>query len=89
MSNNHIRSDYAKQQKVKKQFLHLYCNSNKKGFLTGNKIADGNSGEFFLHTFGEQISYKNISRFSISGRNYKLEFSTLLPYSILQRIFYH
>ena len=24
--------------RLKKQFLHLYCNSNKKGFLTGNKI---------------------------------------------------
>ena len=42
-----------------------------------------------LAIIGAQISYKNISRFSISGRNYKLEFSTLLPYSILQRIFYH
>ena len=24
--------------RLKKQFLHLYCNSNKKGFLTRNKI---------------------------------------------------
>ena len=24
--------------RLKKQFLHLYCNSNKKGFLTGNEI---------------------------------------------------
>ena len=24
--------------RLKKQLLHLYCNSNKKGFLTGNKI---------------------------------------------------
>ena len=24
--------------RLKKQFLHLYCNSSKKGFLTGNKI---------------------------------------------------
>ena len=28
----------AKSHTVKKQFLYLYCNSNKKGFLTGNKI---------------------------------------------------
>lgn len=51
--------------------------------------SDGNSGEFFLHTFSEQISYKNISKFSISGRHYKLEFSTLPLYSTLQRIFHH
>ena len=24
--------------RLKKQFLHLYCNSDKKGFLTRNKI---------------------------------------------------
>ena len=29
---------YVICMRFKKQFLHLYCNSNKKGFLTGNEI---------------------------------------------------